>query len=106
MCNGSIQDGGGHPFYSSNRKDGITEGNMLLCDRCISGVVLRLKDGHVSESNPLFGLFATEYGEGDRMRKLQIEVINSITVSTGSLKDVASTALAPMPPKRRPVSYM
>jgi hypothetical protein len=78
LCNNGIHDGVGHAFYSSKQRDGVTEGHMLLCGRCTSGIVSRLRDGHVSESNPLSGLFAPEYGEGDRMRKLQIAVLNSI----------------------------
>ena len=81
LCNGTngqIQEGGGHVFYSPKEKEGVPEGIKLLCDRCTSGITLRLKDGHLSESNTLFGLFAPEYGEGDRMRMLQISAMQSI----------------------------
>jgi hypothetical protein len=77
--NGRIHDACGYAFYSSKQKEGIKEGLILLCDRCTSGIVLRLEDGRLSESNPLYGLFAPEYGESDlKWRPLQFAAMNSI----------------------------
>ena len=76
--NGQIREGGGHMFYSAEQKEGMPEGIRLLCDRCTAGICLRLKDGKLLESNPLFGLFAPEYGEGDRMRMLQTSAMQTI----------------------------
>jgi hypothetical protein len=79
LCGGGrIHDGSGYVFYSSQERNGATEGIMFLCERCTSGIVLRLRDGSLLESNPLFGLFAPEYGEGEKMYPVHFAAMNSI----------------------------
>ena len=82
LCNESIRKPDGHVFYSKLQINGQTVGNMLLCDRCTSGVLQCLEEGQFADSNPLSRIMTRSDDDDNLQQTIKMARVSNVAEIT------------------------